>query len=141
MKTMPSLSAASCEIPLRAAAAARRTTPAPQSTRYARLPATIAVAGPERSGSAFGVPVPRSTRRESGISGGVSPRAIAAAASSAAKASDSARNVRERVDGPVLEMSFQVEVHTGPELLWRSQEGPLLRVAPNEAGKTLKNPV
>src|SRR5262249_3333917 len=26
-------------------------------------------------------------------------------------------------------------------LLWRSQEGPLLRVAPNEAGKTLKNPV
>jgi hypothetical protein len=43
------------------AAAARRTTPGPKSTRYGTSSTTIATAGPNRSGSAFGVPVPRRT--------------------------------------------------------------------------------
>ena len=48
-------------MPLRVAAVARRTTPAPASKRYAAPLTTIAVAGPERSGSGSGVPVPRKT--------------------------------------------------------------------------------
>src|SRR6185436_15052136 len=44
-----------------AAALARRTTPGPKSTRYAVSLTTIAVAGPDRSGVAAGVPVPRRT--------------------------------------------------------------------------------
>src|SRR5436189_3236991 len=40
------------------AAAARRTMPGPASTMYVLLSTTIATAGPERVGSAFGVPVP-----------------------------------------------------------------------------------
>ena len=47
----------------RAAWAARRTMPGPASTRYASSPTTIATAGPDRSGSAFGVPVPSMTTR------------------------------------------------------------------------------
>src|SRR5260370_3519783 len=47
----------------RTAALARRTTPGPKSTRYALLSTTMAVAGPERSGSGTGVPVPSSTTR------------------------------------------------------------------------------
>ncbi len=37
--------------------------PGPASTKYAALPTTIATAGPDRSGSALGVPVPRTTTR------------------------------------------------------------------------------
>src|SRR3954451_17461714 len=48
-------------MPLRTASDARRTTPAPASNRYARSLTTIAVAGPDRSGSGSGVPVPRNT--------------------------------------------------------------------------------
>ena len=48
-------------IPARWAAAARRMIPGPQSTRYAWPLTTMARAGPERSGSAFGVPVPSNT--------------------------------------------------------------------------------
>src|SRR6266508_3278149 len=42
---------------------ARRTTPAPKSTRYGVSLTTTAVAGPERSGSAGGLPVPSRTTR------------------------------------------------------------------------------
>src|SRR4030095_3601271 len=49
--------------PFCAAAAIRRTTPGPKSMRYGVPLTTIAVAGPERSGSGLGVPVPRSTMR------------------------------------------------------------------------------
>src|SRR5688572_10508169 len=45
------------------AAAIRRTTPGPKSTRYGVPLTTIAVAGPERSGSGLGVPVPSRTMR------------------------------------------------------------------------------
>src|SRR5689334_20072132 len=44
---------------------ARRTTPGPASTRYARPPVTMATAGPIRSGSGFGVPVPSRITRVS----------------------------------------------------------------------------
>ena len=47
--------------PFLRAAAACRTTPAPTSTRYDAPFTTIAVHGPERSGSGNGVPVPRRT--------------------------------------------------------------------------------
>jgi hypothetical protein len=50
-------------IPSRSAAAARRTTPGPQSIRYARPFTTTATAGPHRSGSALGLPVPNTTTR------------------------------------------------------------------------------
>src|SRR4029453_5750978 len=45
--------------PLLRAAAARLTTPVPRSTRYGVPLTTIAVQGPERSGSGNGVPVPK----------------------------------------------------------------------------------
>src|SRR5688572_24474427 len=45
------------------AAATRRTTPGPKSMRYGVPLTTIAVAGPERSGSGLGVPVPSKTTR------------------------------------------------------------------------------
>ena len=47
--------------PLSRAAEARRTTPAPASTRYGAPFTTMARAEPHRSGSALGVPVPRRT--------------------------------------------------------------------------------
>src|SRR5947207_1416420 len=47
--------------PLLRAAAARLTTPVPRSTRYGVPLTTMAVQGPERSGSGNGVPVPRRT--------------------------------------------------------------------------------
>src|SRR5438552_11786891 len=49
--------------PFRCAAAARRLTPGPKSTRYGVPLTTMAVAGPERSGSGSGVPVPSMTTR------------------------------------------------------------------------------
>src|SRR4030095_6141283 len=48
---------------VRTAALARRTTPGPKSTRYTSSSTTMAVAGPDRSGSGPGVPVPSSTTR------------------------------------------------------------------------------
>src|SRR5919106_6121962 len=45
------------------AAAIRRTTPGPKSMRYGVPLTTIAVAGPDRSGSGLGVPVPSRTMR------------------------------------------------------------------------------
>src|SRR5687767_9906015 len=45
------------------AAAILRTTPGPKSMRYGVPSTTIAVAGPERSGSGLGVPVPSRTTR------------------------------------------------------------------------------
>ncbi len=56
-----SLDTSSPSTPARCAAAALRTTPGPQSTRYGVSSTTIATAGPDRSGSALGVPVPRRT--------------------------------------------------------------------------------
>src|SRR5437867_2937821 len=44
--------------PFRCAAAARRMTPGPKSTRYGVPLTTMAVRGPERSGPGSGVPVP-----------------------------------------------------------------------------------
>src|SRR5690348_10191311 len=55
----------------RAALAARRTIPGPASTRYDELPTMIATAGPDRSGSAFGVPVPSTTTRVAGGGEGI----------------------------------------------------------------------
>jgi len=49
--------------PFSEAAAIRRTTPGPKSMRYGVPLTTIAVAGPERSGSGLGVPVPSRTMR------------------------------------------------------------------------------
>src|SRR6185503_14795384 len=68
---------------------ARRTMPAPMSTRYGVSLTTIAVAGPERSGSAGGFPVPSSTtwvRVAVGAAGGSAklPRAQRTATSVAA---------------------------------------------------------
>src|SRR5580765_5234269 len=61
MKTTLRFLTESAGTPFRSAAAARRTIPAPASTRYGTPLAMIATAGPRRSGSALGVPVPRST--------------------------------------------------------------------------------
>ena len=61
MKTIFSSFALSAANPFFSAAAARRTTPGPQSTRYARSFTTTATAGPQRSGSALGFPVPNTT--------------------------------------------------------------------------------
>src|SRR5579859_247226 len=47
----------------RFAAARRRSTPGPASTRNTRDPTTIAVAGPDASGKGRGVPVPSMTMR------------------------------------------------------------------------------
>src|SRR5436190_786183 len=58
--------------PFRKAADARRTTPGPQSTRYGVLLTTIATAGPARTGSAAGLPVPSiTTWVRDGAAGGV----------------------------------------------------------------------
>src|SRR5262249_1527529 len=90
-KTMSRLSARSAAIPCRAAAAAaRRTTPGPQSTRYARPPAITAADGPERSGSGLGVPVPSMTTR------GESPLPKASAA---VRTRPSTKRILSRMDG------------------------------------------
>src|ERR1700704_3102802 len=51
----------SAVMPFRCAAAARRTTPGPKSTRYGWPLTMMAVAGPERSDVGLGLPVPRRT--------------------------------------------------------------------------------
>src|SRR5258708_4372373 len=56
--------------PLLNAAAARRTTPGPKSTRYGVPLTTMAVAGPERAGSGRGVPVPSMTICDVGVGSG-----------------------------------------------------------------------
>ena len=61
MNARCSLSGASAGMPFSNAAAARRTMPGPMSTRYAVPLTTTAVAGPDRSGSGRGVPVPSRT--------------------------------------------------------------------------------
>src|ERR1044072_4925481 len=61
MKTTRRFFTARAVTPSRSAAAARRTTPGPASTRYGVPFTTTATAGPERSGSALGVPVPSTT--------------------------------------------------------------------------------
>ncbi len=53
--------------PFFAASDARRTMPGPQSIRKGVSPTMTAVAGPERSGFAFGVPVPRVTTIVAGV--------------------------------------------------------------------------
>src|ERR1017187_762247 len=62
MKTIFNSLALTAAIPF-FSAAARRTTPGPQSIKYARSFTTTATAGPHRSGSALGFPVPSTTTR------------------------------------------------------------------------------
>src|SRR4051812_10213470 len=76
----------------RPAAAQRRTTPTPQSMRYAVVSTRITVAGPNLSGSALGLPVPSmNTRvRDATDADACAPSGLAARARGRAKATQSA---------------------------------------------------
>src|SRR5712692_8937347 len=77
-------------MPFRCAAAARRTTPGPKSTRYGWPLTMTAVAGPERSGVGLGLPVPR---RTTWVRGGADCVAASPAATAIVATMTTARNL------------------------------------------------
>src|SRR3954471_4930167 len=103
MKTLSSSLGASASIPSRWAAAARRTMPGPASTRYAAPFTITASAGPERSGSALGVPVPSTTREAAGAGGTAGAWVVSAAASAGPPAAGNRRRTSDHdVQQPAL---------------------------------------